>query len=180
MSRFVGVIVVLALIGSMLGSPTRLRAEELKPGDPAPEFSLPGSDGKTYRLADYRGKQMVVIAWFPKAFTSGCTTQCKALAAHDSPLRQYDVALFMASLDTPEDNQKFADTHRANFPILSASPEVARAYGVVNDQRTLPHRWTFYIGKDGKLLAIDKHVRPATHPADVAQKLEELGATRKP
>lgn len=47
------------------------RAADLKPGDPAPEFSLVGSDGQTHRLADYRGKQAVVLAWFPKAFTGG-------------------------------------------------------------------------------------------------------------
>jgi len=46
-------------------------AAELKPGDEAPAFSLPGSDGKTYSLGDYKGKQVVVLAWFPKAFTSG-------------------------------------------------------------------------------------------------------------
>lgn len=46
-------------------------AVELKVGDPAPNFTLPGSDGRTYRLADYRGKQAVVIAWFAKAFTGG-------------------------------------------------------------------------------------------------------------
>lgn len=44
---------------------------ELKPGDAGPAFSLPGSDGKTYRLADYKGKSAVVLAWFPKAFTAG-------------------------------------------------------------------------------------------------------------
>ncbi len=44
---------------------------DLKPGDPAPAFALVGSDGKTYRLADYTGKEAVVLAWFPKAFTSG-------------------------------------------------------------------------------------------------------------
>ena len=45
--------------------------DDLKPGDPAPPFSLVGSDGKTYRLADFLGRQAVVLAWFPKAFTSG-------------------------------------------------------------------------------------------------------------
>jgi peroxiredoxin Q/BCP len=44
---------------------------ELKPGDPAPAFSLPGSDGKTYNLSDFKGKQVVVLAWYPKAFTGG-------------------------------------------------------------------------------------------------------------
>ena len=47
------------------------RAAELKPGDPAPEFALPGSDGKTHKLSDYTGRQAVVLAWFPKAFTGG-------------------------------------------------------------------------------------------------------------
>lgn len=47
------------------------RAAELKTGDPAPEFSLVGSDGKTHTLSEYRGKQAVVLAWFPKAFTGG-------------------------------------------------------------------------------------------------------------
>ena len=47
------------------------RAAELKPGDRAPEFALVGSDGKTHKLSDYRGKQAVVLAWFPKAFTGG-------------------------------------------------------------------------------------------------------------
>jgi peroxiredoxin Q/BCP len=47
------------------------RAADPAPGDPAPEFSLPGSDGQTHSLSDYRGKQAVVLAWFPKAFTGG-------------------------------------------------------------------------------------------------------------
>jgi peroxiredoxin Q/BCP len=46
-------------------------AAELKPGDPAPDFALAGSDGRTHRLSDHRGKQVVVLAWFPKAFTGG-------------------------------------------------------------------------------------------------------------
>ena len=60
--------VALSLATSLTGQqPT----PELKVGDPAPPFTLPGSDGKTYQLADYKGKSAVVLAWFPKAFTGG-------------------------------------------------------------------------------------------------------------
>ena len=60
---------ILAATGALLS--TLAPAAELQPGDAAPDFSLGGSDGKTYRLSDYRGKQAVVLAWFPKAFTGG-------------------------------------------------------------------------------------------------------------
>lgn len=55
----------------LLLAPAPGRAADLRPGDPAPAFALPGSDGRTYRLSDYAGKQVVVLAWFPKAFTGG-------------------------------------------------------------------------------------------------------------
>ena len=65
----------LAMLGAALaacgGGGDRPPAPEPKVGDPAPPFELPGSDGKTYRLADFQGKKAVVLAWFPKAFTSG-------------------------------------------------------------------------------------------------------------
>jgi peroxiredoxin Q/BCP len=60
---------ILAAASALLSSVAP--AAELQPGDPAPDFALGASDGKTYRLSDYKGKQAVVLAWFPKAFTSG-------------------------------------------------------------------------------------------------------------
>ncbi len=59
----------LAVLAAAAASPSP--ADDLKPGDVAPAFQLPGSDGKTYTLAEFKGKQPVVLAWFPKAFTSG-------------------------------------------------------------------------------------------------------------
>lgn len=61
----------LALIAIVAAAVVVVSAAELKVGDPAPLFSLPGSDGRTYRLEDYRGKQVIVLAWFAKAFTGG-------------------------------------------------------------------------------------------------------------
>jgi peroxiredoxin Q/BCP len=65
--------VVSVFLAAALGVPAtgQQRRVELKAGDPAPPFSLPGSDGRTYQLSDYRGRQVVVLAWFAKAFTSG-------------------------------------------------------------------------------------------------------------
>ena len=161
----------------MFGAAT---AAELKVGDVAPDFTLPGSDGKTYKLADYRGKQAVVLAWFPKAFTPGCTTECKVMAQHGSKLKRFDAAYFTASVDKPEKNKEFSKSVGADYPILSdPGGAVARAYGVTGPIQKWASRWTFYIGADGKILHIDKDVHPATHADDVAKKLEELGVAEK-
>jgi peroxiredoxin Q/BCP len=152
-------------------------AAELAVGDKAPDFTLQGSDGKTYKLSDYRGKKAVVLAWFPKAFTSGCTVECKSLAANGDKIRKYDVAYFMASVDPVEGekgNKAFAESEKADFPILSdPTKEVSTAYGVLNE-RGMSSRWTFYIDKDGRIAAIDKAVKPATSAEDMLAKLAEL------
>jgi peroxiredoxin Q/BCP len=77
-------------------------------------------------------------------------------------------------------NTKFAKSLDLDYPILSdPGKKVAGAYGVVTKKRKFPFRWTFYIGKDGKILAIDKKVKSGTHGADVAKKLGELGVDKK-
>ena len=153
-------------------------AQDLKVGDPAPGFKLPASDGKTYSLADFKGKKAVVVAWFPKAFTSGCTIECKSLAANGAKLREYDVAYFMASTDAVEGekgNKAFAESEKADFPILGdPTKETARAYGVIHPEWGVARRWTFYIDKDGTIAAVDKEVKPATSAEDVVAKLGEL------
>ena len=86
----------------------------------------------------------------------------------------------MASVDTPEDNKAFAEKEKADFPILSdTSKQIATAYGVVTPERQLPMRHTFYIGPDGRILFIDKAVKPATAGEAIVTKLEELGVKKK-
>jgi peroxiredoxin Q/BCP len=167
-------VMALAIVGLTAGG--SMAQTELKVGDMAPDFSLQGSDGKTYSLADFKGKRAVVIAWYPKAFTQGCTIECKSLAENGALLKKYEATYFMASVDPIEENTKFGAEHKADFPLLSdPTKEVATKYGVLNAQRGFANRWTFYIGKDGKILAIDKAVKPATSAQDMAAKLAELG-----
>jgi len=156
-------------------------AAELKVGDPAPPFSLPGSDGKTYSLEDFKGKSAVVVAWFPKAFTGGCTKECKSLRDHSKALSELKIAYFTASVDKPEENKKFAESLKLDYPILSdPDKSVATAYGVLS-QRGFASRWTFYIDKEGIIRSIDKGVQSRTETAgpDVAAKIKELGLEGK-
>ena len=83
-------------------------------------------------------------------------------------------------MDDAETNKKFAEHVEADYPILSdPDKKVATAYGVVNEQRPLAYRWTFYIGPDGRILEIDQKVSPASAGADIVKRLEALSVKKK-
>ncbi|MDX2038605.1 MAG: peroxiredoxin [Isosphaeraceae bacterium] len=152
---------------------------ELKIGDKAPEFEMKGSDGKTYKLSDFKGKQAVVIAWYPKAFTGGCTVECRNFREKGAVLKATGAAYFTASVDTPEKNADFAKSLSVDYPILSdPDKSVATAYGVINPERGVAQRWTFYIDKTGVVREIDKKVKTATAAEDVAATLGKLGLAK--
>ena len=168
-------------LGSLLMFGNALSAAEpLKVGDNAPDFSLVGTDGKTYKLSDFKGKKAVVLAWFPRADTPGCTKECTSFKNDGAKMRDYDVAYFTASNDPTDKNKAFAEKLGVDYPILSdVDSSVSQKYGVFNPERKAAQRWTFYIGADGKILYIDKTVKTDTHGADVATKLGELGVAKK-
>ena len=90
-------------------------------------------------------------------------------------MRRFNVDYFAASVDAPETNARFARSLGIDYPILSdPTKEVARAYGVLGASG-YASRWTFYIGADGRLLAIDKKVSAASHGRDIVARLTELG-----
>ena len=91
------------------------------------------------------------------------------------------MAYFTASVDTPETNKQFAESLGLDYPVLSdPGKQVARAYGVVSGDKAYASRWTFYIGRDGKILYIDKQVSPVSHGRDVVERLKVLGISRQP
>jgi peroxiredoxin Q/BCP len=182
MKAFLGTLVAVCMVAGVLNA--QAPTPTLKVGDTAPDFSLAASDGKTYKLSDFRGKQPVVVAWFPAAFTQGCTIECKSLAANGDKIRKFNVTYFMASTDPLEGergNIAFAKAYNADFPMLSdPTKETAKAYGVLN-QRGTATRWTFYIDKQGKIAFIDTGVsqRTATSAEDMIAKMEELKFDKK-
>lgn len=97
-------------------------------------------------------------------------------------IREFDVAYFMVSVDTLEDNTAFAKKESADFPILAdPSKETARKYGVLADYSKfmlgeVANRWTFYIGPDGKIRDIDRQVNPGNSGTEVVARLKALKA----
>ena len=101
--------------------------------------------------------------------------QCKALRDSAREIQSFDVAYFMASVDTLEDNTAFAAEHEAGFPILAdPTKEMTGAYEVLM-AAGFANRWTYYIGSDGTILKIDKDTNPATAGRDLTRTMQELG-----
>ena len=165
-------------------------AAELKVGDSAPPSPSLGSDGKTYSLDQFKGKSAVVIAWFPKAFTGGCTKECKSLRENSKSLHDLKVAYFTASVDSPKKTRSSPASLDLDYPILSDPDKtVAKEYGVLNPQRGFANRWTFYIDKEG-IVEGDRQVGqcPAGRPRHCRQaegtrtrrRLTEYGPSLEP
>jgi len=126
---------------------------KLKVGDQAPAFSLPSSTGKTVSLADFKGKKKVVLAFYPKAFTGGCTKEMSGLRDHKADFDEVSAQVLGVSLDSLDTQTRFADSLKLTFPLL-ADPQgrAATAYGVKG--LLWANRTTFVIGEDGRIIAI--------------------------
>lgn len=171
----------LAALLLAFGSFTPCFAEMPKVGEQAPDFEMEGTDGKTYQLADFVGKQAVIIAWYPRAFTGGCTKECKSFREAGEQLKKFNVAYFTASTDPVEKNTEFAKSLALDYPILSdPSGKAATAFGVLRPDGKAASRVTFIIGKDGKILAMENQVATETHAQDLAKMLNSLGVEPAP
>src|SRR2546423_5095531 len=145
-----------------------------KIGNAAPAFELPASDGRTIGLEDFKGKQVVVLYFYPRADTPGCTTE--ACGFRDA-LADYDratVAVLGVSPDPVNDVTKFAEKFHLNFPLLADEDHaVCARYGVWQEKSMYGKKYwgvartTFVIGKDGRVLHVFERVKPAGHDQEV-------------
>ena len=137
-------------------------------GDPAPAFSLPATDGTTVSLADFKGKKTVVLAFFPKAFTGGCTREMTAFRDTHGEFSGAEAQVLGVSMDDLETQKRFQESLTTPFPLL-ADPkgEAAAAYGVKTERpngTVVASRVTFVIGKEGTVLKVIEG-RDAIDPA---------------
>jgi peroxiredoxin Q/BCP len=148
---------------------------ELKIGDKAPDFSLLDEHGKPVNLKDYVGKNIVVLYFYPKDFTSGCTTEACSFRDNYQPYREKGAVVIGVSLDTVESHKKFSDKYNLPFSILSDNrKETAKAYGVLGIGGLMAKRITFIIDKNGTIARIFPKVDVTKHSEEVLQAIDEL------
>jgi peroxiredoxin Q/BCP len=139
---------------------------KLKPGDPAPDFALPDQEGREVRLADFKGRQLLVY-FYPRADTPGCTAQACKVRDHRQELAASGVAAVGLSPDSPARQKKFDAKYGLGFPLLADEDHaVARAYGAWGEKTRFGKkmegviRSVFLIDEAGKVVQAWYRVKP--------------------
>lgn len=142
-------------------------AENLYVGNAAPDFTLQDSDGNNYTLSAFKDKSPVIIYFYPKANTSGCTKQACGIRDAWSRFKKNNIIVLGISVDSKESIKEFIIDHNLNFPLLSdENKEVSRKYGVLNNIG-LDSRISFIVDKSGNISNIIRDVNVETHADDV-------------
>jgi len=151
-------------------------AKEPKVGEKAPELDLKDQAGKSVKLADFYGKKNVVLYFYPKDDTPGCTKEACTFRDEMPDYGGLDAQVLGVSVDGIDSHRQFASKYSLNFPLLSdTDKKVAQAYGVLNE-RGSANRATFIIDKQGILRQIFPNVKVDGHSQEVRDVLEGIGA----
>jgi len=144
-------------------------------GDAAPDFEGPVADGSRLGLKNFVGKKNVVLYFYPKDDTPGCTKEACSFRDNIQPIRALDAEIIGVSLDSPESHKKFSTKFSLPFPLISDNgKQIATAYGVLKDTKTSTSRVTFLIDKNGKIAKVFPKVDVTNHTAEVVAALKGL------
>jgi thioredoxin-dependent peroxiredoxin len=146
-------------------------------GDKAPDFTLDGQDGRRISLHDYLGHRNVVVYFYPKDFTPGCTAEAKAFSESYDSVARMGAEVIGVSSDSVERHGDFAGECNVRFPLLSdRGGKVRAAYGVKGSFGLLPGRVTFVIDKEGVVRGVfSSQIRPKQHVAEAMEILKGIG-----
>jgi peroxiredoxin Q/BCP len=151
----------------------------LKAGDKAPEFSAPLSDGTTFHLSKWLDRAPLILYFYPKDNTPGCTKEACALRDDFPRFEDLKATVVGISYDSVKSHKKFIKKYKLPFVLASDSHKtVAKAFGV--DGLLFAHRATFIVGKDGIILYANPSVDPATHSREVRDFLATLKPAQTP
>lgn len=150
------------------------RAYALQPGDAVPNLALPSTTGESIRLTDFSGS-WIVLYFYPRAFTPGCTAQSCSLRDEFGELQQRGAVILGASLDSPEKQSRFQQEHRLPFELLSdENGALARAFDSLMWFRRMAQRKTFIIAPNGTVAYRFDRPHTTDHADEVISKLDEL------
>jgi peroxiredoxin Q/BCP len=150
---------------------------KVKAGDPAPDFEGPTSDGSRLGLKDFLGKKNVVLYFYPKDDTPGCTKEACSFRDNLQPIRDMGAEIIGVSLDSIQSHSKFASKYGLTFPLISDKEKrIANAYGVLKDTGTSTNRVTFIIDKTGRVAKVFLKVDATKHTEEVVSALKELAS----
>lgn len=151
-------------------------SSDLKEGDPIPVFELPDQEGKIFRSQDHKGKQPMVIFFYPKDHTPGCTKEVCAFRDQFEEFTEAGVIVAGISADSRASHAKFASRHKLPFPLLSDKGNTVRqAFGVKGHLlNLLPGRETFVFDKDGKLVMRYHHAGASGHIRNTLKAIRSL------
>jgi len=153
------------------------KADLLKVGDAAPDFTAAASDGSTVRLKEHIGKGPIVLYFYPKDATPGCTKEACGIRDSFQEFQRLKATVFGVSFDSVESHRKFIAKYNLPFVLLSdTDKKIAVAYGAAGPHSLVPSRVTFIIGNDGKIARVFPKVSPAEHSAELCRALRELGS----
>ena len=155
-----------------------------KVGNMAPKFSLDDHEGKTVSLSDYKGKSNVVVYFYPKAMTPGCTVQAQGLRDSAKALKNLDTVVLGISPDPVKKLAKFVERDELNFQLLSDGEHATGdRYGAWGPKNVMGRefdgilRTTFIVGKDGKLKAVMDKFKTKDHHTELLATLKALDIT---
>jgi peroxiredoxin Q/BCP len=152
------------LLAALLISATTIFAALPKAGDPAPNFAAPDQDGKTVSLADFAGKKIVLLYFYPKDFTGGCTKEACGFRDRMGELQTNNVVVLGISYDSAASHKKFIEKYNLNFTLLADTDgKITAAYDVKMPVMKMSLRVSFLIGMDGKIIHVTNAVNPQAH-----------------
>jgi thioredoxin-dependent peroxiredoxin len=154
----------LLIAGSFLFSTVATFAAMPKAGDAAPSFEGQNQDGKTVKLADLSGKKIVLLYFYPKDFTGGCTTEACGFRDRMGDLAKDNVEVIGVSFDSADSHKQFIAKYNLNFTLLADTDgKIADLYGVRTAGKNMANRVSFLIGLDGKIVHVTDAMNPQTH-----------------
>ena len=152
------------LTACLLAAAATALAEMPKAGDVAPPFAAPNQDGQTVALADFDGKKMVLLYFYPKDFTGGCTKEACGFRDRMGDLQTNNVTVIGVSFDSAASHKKFIEQYQLNFTLLADTDgKIAAAYDVKMPLVKMAKRVSFLIGTNGKIIHVTNALGPQAH-----------------